>query len=393
MSDLLYLIMPRGSTHGWGVCGKYLALELSKKNRLRYVCEKFSPEDIGDENQYKALATSWTPKESLESSNRKGDGTIQLDAPAIQAVQGQDLRPITFQAHAPVLVGYTFFETPFLDPEDVTRANAYYDVVAAGSSWCQRVLERGGVRNTQVVIQGVDISVFHPFQGNRAHFKDQFVVFSGGKLELRKGQDLALRAFKVLQDRHDDVLFVTSWYNYWDGSLMTMQASPYIRFEKPNGNYQEFINRLVSINGIDPDKVVVLPPMSQNEMANVIANTDCGVFPNRCEGGTNLVLMEYMACGKPAVASYSSGHKDVLTLNNSIPLTDMKPFDFFNTGHELVNRWDDPDLEEIIEKLEWAYHNRDELHMIGQNAAASMKDMTWHRAANRFMDIIGSGVQ
>ena len=52
------------------------------------------------------------------------------------------------------------------------------------------------------------------------------------------------------------------------------------------------------------------PPELQRELYR---NTDVGVFPNRCEGGTNLVLMEYMACGKPVIASCTSGHRDIVS--------------------------------------------------------------------------------
>jgi hypothetical protein len=39
--------------------------------------------------------------------------------------------------------------------------------------------------------------------------------------------------------------------------------------------------------------------------------TDCGLFPNRCEGGTNLVAMEYASIGRPIVANALTGHADI----------------------------------------------------------------------------------
>ncbi len=41
------------------------------------------------------------------------------------------------------------------------------------------------------------------------------MVFSGGKFELRKGQDVVIRAYRVLQDRHPDVMLVNAWFNPW----------------------------------------------------------------------------------------------------------------------------------------------------------------------------------
>ena len=46
------------------------------------------------------------------------------------------------------------------------------------------------------------------------------VIFSGGKLELRKGQDLVVAAFKIFHARHPDALLISSWQNGWPESAM-----------------------------------------------------------------------------------------------------------------------------------------------------------------------------
>ena len=55
------------------------------------------------------------------------------------------------------------------------------------------------------------------------------LIFSGGKFEFRKGQDLVVRAVKVLQERHRDVALVAAWHNYHAKAHQTMTASPYVR--------------------------------------------------------------------------------------------------------------------------------------------------------------------
>ena len=72
--------------------------------------------------------------------------------------------------------------------------------------------------------------------------------------------------------------------------------------------------------------------------------------------------MEYMASGGPAIATFASGHQDILSDENSLPLGDDPP-----------KVWHDADLEEIVEKLEWAYQNRQKLAELGARAA---KDVT-----------------
>jgi glycosyltransferase involved in cell wall biosynthesis len=151
------------------------------------------------------------------------------------------------------------------------------------------------------------------------------------------------------------------------------------------------IRRVLVDNEVPLDRVLTLGPRPNLTMARVYANTDVGLFPNRCEGGTNLVLMEYMACGKPAIASYTTGHKDILTAKNSIRIEKMKPVTI--RAGEDVALWDDPDLDETIERLEWAYQNRDQLRAVAEQGAADMSRFTWRAAAEQFYRLLTEPTQ
>jgi glycosyltransferase involved in cell wall biosynthesis len=383
----LYVSLPRGVNFGWGVCGIHLTLNFAQLADVTYITDAFTPEDIGDEKQYERLSRLWISRESLDRWEPMSEEAL-LDHPILQAMEGKSLKPLYMRAQAPKVLGYTFFESPYLTSENVAWAKEYYDLIVAGSTWCRDVLREHGIQNTDAIIQGVDTDLFHPRDGEKGELRDCFVVFSGGKLELRKGQDLVIRAFKILQDRHEDVVLINAWYNLWDESTMTMRFSPYIRFNMPPGDYVQAIETLVHANGIDPRRVITLTPCPHARMAEVYHNTDCGLFPNRCEGGTNLVLMEYMACGKPAIASFSTGHRDVLTDANAIPIRTCKSLSLKDQKGNFLERWEDPDLEEIVEKLEWAYQHRDALKDIGRQAAADMAQNTWDRAARAFLRLM-----
>jgi len=79
---------------------------------------------------------------------------------------------------------------------------------------------------------------------------------------------------------------------------------------------REIYRRVLIENGIPESNFTILPKLGQIALANEMRNTDFGVFPNRCEGGTNLVLMEYASCGRPVVANFHTGHRDVFDLIN-----------------------------------------------------------------------------
>jgi glycosyltransferase involved in cell wall biosynthesis len=214
-------------------------------------------------------------------------------------------------------------------------------------------------------------------------------VFSGGKLEFRKGQDLVVRAFKVLQDRHDDVLLVAAWSNPWPGVVETMRGSPYVRFSSTAADQQQLISDLLAENGIDLRRVVILGPKPNGLMARIYRNSDVGLFPNRCEGGTNLVMMEYMACGKPVLASDCTGHRDVINEHNAVLIKTMGQVQVM-AGPEVTAVWDDPDLDETVERLEWCYQHRSELATFGAQAGKDLAQMTWASSARRFYELLGA---
>jgi len=386
MLDLIYMVMPIGHNFGWGLCGRYLTLEMFELADVVFITEEFTLKNIGDLSHYSTLK-KLVPSANMLNSFIGNDGFYRIDEPVIQAIQGNNLLPCFIKIKSPQNIGYAFFEYNILK-ENIEKAKDYYDIVVTGSSWCEEILNSHGLKNTKTIIQGVDSDLFNKDKSIKDLFKDMFVVFSGGKLELRKGQDLVMRAFKVLQDKYDDILLVNSWYNHWDQSIATMSLSPYIHFEMPKGDYFKAVNHLLMKNGINPEKVVTLPPKPYAEMSEVYRNTDLGLFPNRCEGGTNLVLMEYMACGKPVIASYSSGHKDILTRENSMLVETLKSFNIQEKDGTLIAQWDDPDLDEIISKLEWAYLNKDQLQNIGTKASETMSNLTWRESARQFHKLI-----
>lgn len=374
---MLYLALPVGAFHGWGVCGRYLAKELSTLDPVALVTEPFDVKEVGDELDYHLLRGLLRVEPRLSP----------VDAPVLQAVANAEMLPYRPGLRGRFTLGYTFFEHNLLGPRQIENLRQNCDHVAAGSSFCEEALRAHGFSAVTTVLQGVDTSIFHPAPGGKEYFRDRFVVFSGGKFEFRKGQDLVIRAFKVLQDRHPDVLLVNAWYNSWPEWLRTMQASPHIRFQPAASDYLGLITEVLRDNGIDLERVITLLPRPNVMMARIFRNTDVGLFPNRCEGGTNLVLMEYMACGRPAIASFNSGHRDILTPANAVLIRSHRPI-VLRDRDVNVAEWAEPDLDETIALLEWAYQNRGQLGGIANQAARDLAALTWRRAAEQFFRLL-----
>lgn len=375
---MIYVAMPLGSMHGWGICGKYFARELSHLDQVRLITQGLTPQFVPDEFEYRALSALLPPPSDPITQNQP----LRVAAPVLMGILGESLLPCRPGLRGANTVGYTFFET-HLPPEAAANAKAHYDLIATGCTWCEQRLRDAGITNVTTVIQGVDPRRFFPSTLPRQYLQDQFVIFSGGKFELRKGQDLVIRAVKALQDKYKDVFLVNAWFNPWPASFLTMRGSSLIRFAPVSGDYHNAINRILADNNLDPRRTLTLGPRDNSTMRLVYENTDIGLFPNRCEGGTNLVLMEYMACGKPVVASYNSGHCDVLSDSNSLRVMDHKPTPV-SDGTRQIATWYEPSLDETIARLEWAYLNREKLKPLGAQAAHDMAQCTWQRSARRF---------
>lgn len=352
----LYLGLVEGNNYGWGVCSRYLIQELSKLTSCRVLNE-------------------------ADGSARNAN----LEGKLFQALTGVDFFPMFEHARGRQNVGYTFFENE-LTSHSLENAKRY-DLILGGSSWCRdRLLERG-IRNCGVLLQGIDPDLFYPFEEQR-EVSERFVVFSGGKFELRKGQDLVLKAVKILQDKYPDVWLANCWYNIWPESMRLMTHSPHIRFEMHPGSWQELMARTYAANGLDPARTVTCDLMPADLQRELYRNTDIGVFPNRCEGGTNLVLMEYMACGKPVIASYTSGHTDVVTPGNALLLENLTNNHIIGANGQLLARWQEPSLDELVSKLEYAYHHRGDIRQLGRKAGDDMKAFTWEHSAERLLALL-----
>lgn len=354
----LYLGLVKGENYGWGVCSRYLIDELS---RIR-------------------------PVHVLTDRNASAHQS-RIDGKLFQALTGVDLRPLFDGTRGAQNYGYTFFENE-LTSESLKNAKQF-DLILAGSTWCRDRMTERGILNCDILIQGIDPTLFNPIEAPPPD--DRFVIFSGGKFELRKGQDLVLRAVKILQDKYPDVYLVNCWYNLWPESVRQMAGSPYISFEhRDKESWTDTMLRTYVQNGLDPERIATMELVPHHQLRSLFKQTHVGVFPNRCEGGTNLVLMEYMACAKPAVASFTSGHMDILTDTNAILLRRQKDLDVCCDDGTLIGRWQEPSLEELVEKLESAYHHRDTLEAIGRQAGQEMRRYTWRHCARRLARIIGN---
>lgn len=383
----IYLVFPFGNNFGWGICGQYVAYYLNQLTPVTWMSDQFDAAYLDmpewGPSLEPILMDRATCQQMLDAK------AVRIQAPVITGMSSINMSPMSLELKGSPTIGYTFFETMRFDPKCMAKAAHYYDVITAGSAWCCEILALYGLQAVPV-IQGVNMHLFHPNAAPQSKNPDTFTVFSGGKFEFRKGQDIVIRALAIFMARYPDVHFVASWFNPWPASMATMAQCPYIQY-KDKGNFQDTIRALLSEWKLPLERVTLLDAVPHSFMPGIMANTDIGLFPNRCEGGTNLVLMEYMAMGKPAIAADLTGHRDILTAENSVRILSTEPESLpFYDQQQWVADWQSPNLDEILAHLEWAYHHRDALHDIGQQAATDMATWSWQKTARDFLNLIPS---
>lgn len=295
---------PLSSYTGWGVYGINLALELAKRG-----VEAMSTHVVrGDQIKVDPLRLH-----ALDGFVRRSNmqQPVPKDHVLLHALGNQFMPD-----HKTARIGIVFFEEP-LSPAAIDRAKRY-DIIITGSSWNEELLRSHGLTNVRTLIQGVDRSLFHPAP-RRNLYPGRFLIFSGGKAEPRKGQDIVVKAFRIFARKHPEAMLVTAWHSPWPHLAKGMDL-----------DLTEFADRVIDVG-----------PVPNGQMAPVYRECHVGLFPNRCEGGTNLVAMEAIACGLPVLLSNCTGHRDLFPLAT-------------HAGRLQGNNCD-PNVDEIVVDLERAF--------------------------------------
>lgn len=336
----MIVAMPRGSSHGWGIAGSCLADEIAK--------------------------------------------LPPVDDVTLHCISDHEFNPSFRELWNKINIGYCFFEHEVLAYRFIPEAARRWNFIVAGSHWCEYHLRIAGMDRTSTILQGVDPAFFNPVPPRLDD--GRFIVFSGGKFEFRKSHDIVIAAMSIFMARHHDVWLSTSWHNHWLASVRTMEQSALISFPYRDVPCETIYRETLAQNGVDLNRVIMNPMMDNKDMPQVYANSDIGLFPNRCEGGNNMVMCEYMACGRPVIASTMTGHADVITPENALSLTSYVPI-LAKDGTNVTGVWFEPQVDEVLVLLEQAYQERSLIRTKGEAAGRSMQRLSWSEAAAQFHDI------
>lgn len=291
---------------------------------------------------------------------RLGRKEITSDMPVVIHEQPKDDWFSTPFARKIVVVP---FETTRIPSSWVGRINFMDGLLVPCAQNVQMMRDSGVKIPIEVVHWGIDEKMFYPLERN-----NEFFTFGCmGALSKRKGVDILLEAFARAFPYESDV-------------RMIMKSSYF---------YYPF-------NVKDPRIKVMLTPVShENLMQDFFSKIDCFVFPSHGEG-FGLPPLEAMATGVPAIVTGWSGLTEFV--NNEVGwLIDhtMIPAEDFTKSvyKEDCGDWAEPSVNDLIDKLRYAYSHWAEVKEKGRKAAEfvqrewlwSQKIETFHRGLSKML--------
>lgn len=325
------------------------------------------------------------PRGQIEAAEEHGE--------LIQQALGRRIRPnfdapaITLAQHAaPDLVltlgrsrhcAFIIFELDTFSPDEIYRLRGM-DRVLTCSEWGKRVLVENGLSedHVRVVPLGVDSRLFTNPPEIREREHNDTVFFSTGKFEVRKGYDFLSVAFNKAFTPTDPVRLVLHAWNPFQGD--DLNETWVNMFKQTAMADRVFISR---------DRFETQAPL-----ADLMSQSDCGLFLSRAEGW-NLGLLEMMALGKPVIATNYSGHTEFLNTNNSrqIDIDEVEPANdgIAFKGQGNWARLDIPQAQQAIEHLR-AIHKLKQSGQLSPNTAGikTAREFSWDHTATQLIKAV-----
>lgn len=379
--------MPVDARTGWGIYGLNLALQAISHQIIPVLSVR---PDWGSINPLQGgllVSADALHANVAQALAQSSDEQIVLNCPAIYALSNQ----MQGAERADAWIGtrnlaIVVFENTSFTLAEIERTKPF-DKLITGSSWNAQILKNHGLKNVSLVLQGVDTTLFYP--GPRSGlWKNHFVIFSGGKLEYRKGQDLVIAALKIFQQKYPETILAFAWHNAFPLTMSEIQTSGLID----------------GMPGVSPQGEIDFSPWLTRQgiktflnlgnplnwhMPPILREVDVAIFPSRAEGATNFAAMECLACGIPTILSANTGHLDILSDEICYPLraqAHARPTEFFTH----IEGWGESSVDEILDTLERVYRDREEARRKGRAAAEAMKKIAWENQFNQLLGEIES---
>lgn len=341
---------------GYGIASHNILKELANSYDISYF--PIGEPTVNTQEEYDSLVSI------LERSSKVSD--IDIHAPYLKIWHQFDLGNHFGKGK---YYAYPFFELDTFN--DIEKKHlSIPDHLMTTSKWAKDVLINNGIScPIDVVPLGVDTKIFD-YQLPKTIYDNKYIFLTIGKWEARKSHDLI------------PVLFKQAFPDEKDVELWILAAEHTNNYSK-----QEEIQEWKNLYSF-PNMKVISGVKTHKDVAQLIANSNCGIYTSRAEGW-NLELLETMAMNKPVIATNYSSHTEFCTPQNSM-LVDIaateKAVDnkaFYGQGNWA--KIGPQEKKTIIEHMRYAYENRLNSN---ENGLKTAQIYSWKNSADKISGCI-----
>lgn len=297
---------------------------------------------------------------------------FNVDAPCVKIWHQHDMA----QRVGKKIYGFPIFELDSFTKTEIHHLNSV-DHLLVPSAWAANILTECNDIDTiptDVIPLGVDNQIFHPIFINKDNNKCIFL--NVGKWETRKGHDILSTAFNDAFNYDDDV------------ELWMLCNNPFYTPEENKWWANKYLNSRLG------NKIKILDAVStQEEVANIMRQATCGVFPARGEG-FNLEILEMMACGKPVIVTNYSGHTEFCNKDNSmlIEIEELEPA----IGIQKDKQWfhgqgnwaklGHNQHQQLVEYMQQVHKQHD--NIVNNSGIETANKFSWINSAQKLINVI-----
>lgn len=338
---------------GYGITGLNLVKSLSKKIPLSLFV--IGQPQVTNQNDADIISKCLQNKHYLD-----------FDAPCIKIWHQNDMTQFAGKGKR---IGFPIFELDEFNDLEKHHLSSL-DSIFVCSKWAKEVIIKNiniKTDSVHVIPLGFDENIF---KVNNKENTDKTIFLNCGKWEVRKGHDLLHKIFNMAFEKSDNV------------ELWMLCDNPFL---KPNES-KEWED--LYLNSKLGDKIKIFPrQQTHQEVYNIMAQADCGIFPSRAEGW-NLELLEMMACGKTVITTNYSAHTEFCTRLNS-RLVDIDSVELAYDGkwfHGKCGNWaniDEKAIEQFVNHLREVHRLKQTNNLITDaSSLETIRSYNWDNSAN-----------
>lgn len=271
--------------------------------------------------------------------------------------------------HGPTFA-FPFFEINKFDQRRINHLRSVDNIIVA-SEWAEAIIHNHIISaSTHVVSLGVDSSIF---THGPHHVTDKCIFFNCGKWEKRKGHDVLLEMFQQAFPNEQDV------------ELWMMCSNPFLP-PKVHQEWTRYYNR-------DSRVQILNRVQTQQEVARIMASTNCGIFPSRAEGW-NLELLEMMSMGKHVIATNYSAHTAFCNNDNCdlIDITNLELAEddmFFKASTGEWASLEGAPIEQCIEYMKDFYKRwQSDPSISNEEGIKTARKLSWHNTVQQLKEAV-----